>query len=151
MPLDLEVREQLDHVALTRTMLARIDWTGWELKPVVQSTVSPRTDSLLLARDVILCHCGEPEQYGANVKAWVWRWPLHLTVLTSDPERGMRACRLLHERISGWPYERGTKYGKVGAIPDNPGFSIVGTGDMASSKSVFAFACTKLVQAGFVR
>lgn len=148
MPLDLTVREQLDHVALTRTMLDRIDWKARGLSPVVQSAVSPRTDSLLLVRDVILCHCGEPEQYGANVKAYVWRYPVHLTVLTPDPERGMRVCRLLHKAISDWPHEPGTDFGKVGAIPDNPGFAIVGTSDMASSKSVFAFACTKLVQAG---
>lgn len=150
-PHDLAVRDQLDAVGLTRIMLDRIDWNARDLNPVVQPEVTPVTDSLLLAHDVVLYHCGAPEQPDWNVKAWIWRYSLSLTVLGRDPARVFRTCAYLNRCIAMWPHVEGTELGKIGRLVDNPGFEVVSTGDMTSSKSVVAWRSTKHIQAASPR
>ena len=78
---DLSVREQLDAVAMTRAYLDAVEWKDRDFRPVIQPEVTPATDSLLLSHDVILYHCGAPEQPDWNLKAWIWQYTLSLTVL----------------------------------------------------------------------
>ena len=108
---DLSVREQLDAVAMTRAYLDAVEWKNRDFRPVIQPEVTPATDSLLLSHDVILYHCGAPEQPDWNLKAWIWQYTLSLTVLGRDPERVARICGWLHRCISAWPYQPGTMYG----------------------------------------
>ena len=148
---DLSVREQLDAVAMTRVYLDDIEWKDRDFRPVIQPEVTPATDSLLLSHDVILYHCGAPEQPDWNLKAWIWQYTLSLTVLGRDPERVARICGWLHRCISAWPYQPGTMYGKIGRIVDNPGFESRSSGDMTSSKSIVALTSTKRIQAASPR
>lgn len=148
---DLSVRDQLDMIALTRVMLDRIDWTPIGDTPVILPRIEADTDSLLLAHDVILYHCGAPKQPDWNARAWIWRYTLNLTVLSRDPDRSAHLCSYLHGRISAWPYEPGTEFGKIGRIVSNPGFESVSSGDMTSAKSATAWHSTKLIQAASPR
>lgn len=148
---DLSVREQLDAVAMTRAYLDAVEWKNRDFRPVIQPEVTPATDSLLLSHDVILYHCGAPEQPDWNLKAWIWQYTLSLTVLGRDPERVARICGWLHRCISAWPYRPGTDYGKIGRIVDNPGFEPRSSGDMTSSKSIVAWTSTKRIQAASPR
>lgn len=149
---DMSVREQLDATALTRSLLDRVEWRERDLKPVIQPEVTPVTDSFLLKNDVLLYHCGAPYQPDWNVKAWIWRYSLSLTLLSRDPERAFRTCTYLNRSIAAWPYEPAVEgVGKVGRIVDNPGFQSVASGDITSSKSVTAWTSTKLVQAASPR
>ena len=148
---DLSVREQLDAVAMTRAYLDAVEWKNRDFRPVIQPEVTPATDSLLLSHDVILYHCGAPEQPDWNLKAWIWQYTLSLTVLGRDPERVARICGWLHRCISAWPYRPGTDYGKIGRIVDNPGFESRSSGDMTSSKSIVAWTSTKRIQAASPR
>ncbi len=148
---DLSVREQLDAVAMTRAYLDAVEWKDRDFRPVIQPEVTPATDSLLLSHDVILYHCGAPEQPDWNLKAWIWQYTLSLTVLGRDPERVARICGWLHRCISAWPYRPGTDYGKIGRIVDNPGFESRSSGDMTSSKSIVAWTSTKRIQAASPR
>ncbi|NEG55468.1 hypothetical protein [Bifidobacterium platyrrhinorum] len=148
---DLAVRDQLDAMGLTRLYLDNIQWKTRDFNPVIQPEVTPVTDSLLLTRDVILYHCGPPTQPDWNLKAWIWRYTLHLTVLGRDPERVFRLCAYLNRCIAMWPHLPGTDLGKIGRLVDNPGFESGSTGDMTSSKSVVAWHSTKLIQAASPR
>lgn len=144
---DPSVIEQLDAMALTNEMLSRTEWRDRDRKPIIQPEVTPVTDSLLLANDVILYHCGAPTQPDWNLKAWIWRYTLSLTVLSRDPTRAFRLCAWLNRSITAWPYQPATEFGKIGRLVDNPGFESVSSGDIASSKSVVAWTSTKLIQA----
>lgn len=145
---DLSVRDPLDADMLVWELLDRMDFKAHGFPNVhVQAEVTPVTDSLLLDGDVILYHCGAPEQPDWNLRAWVWRFTLDLTVLGPDPVRLHRLCAFLNHRIAAWPYEPATAYGKVGRLVSNPGFQRVSSGDRATSKSVTARTSVKLVQA----
>ncbi|OZG68277.1 hypothetical protein [Bifidobacterium eulemuris] len=145
---DLSIREDLDADALVYDMLHRIDFDAAGLpNVVVQSEIDPATESLLLDHDVVLYSCGAPEQPDWNLKAWIWRFTLSLTVLSSDPMRCRRISALLNRRIASWPYEEPTDHGKVGRLVDNPGFRKISAGDMTTSKTITARTSTKLVQA----
>lgn len=148
---DLSVREPVDAMGLTRYMLDRVTWFERSFRPVIQPEVTPVTDSLLLTHETILYHCGNPFQPDWNVKAWVWRFALSLTVLGRDPERVHRICAHLNRQIALWPYMEATPYGKVGRIVDNPGFESGSSGDAVSSKSVSAWTSSKLIQAASPR
>ena len=141
----------MDAVAMTRAYLDAVEWKNRDFRLVIQPEVTPATDSLLLSHDVILYHCGAPEQPDWNLKAWIWQYTLSLTVLGRDPERVARICGWLHRCISAWPYQPGTMYGKIGRIVDNPGFESRSSGDMTSSKSIVAWTSTKRIQAASPR
>lgn len=152
---DLSVRDQLDAEQLVHTLLNRIDWehgfdwggTGYPGLSVI-SEITPATDSMLLRHPVILYTVGAPYQPDWNLKSWLWRFPLTLTVLDTDAARNFRMCARLNRLIASWPYgEKVPGVGKVGRIVDNPGFRRISTGDMATSKSVTARQSTKLIQA----
>lgn len=145
---DLSIRDQLDAVGLTRSMLDTVEWPDTDYPaPGIQPEVTPVTDSMLLSRDVILYHCGAPEQPSLNVRAWVWRYSLSLTVLGRDPAHVAGLCAYLNRVIAAWPYRPRTQQGKVTRIVDNPGFEVVSSGDITSSKSVVAWRSTKHIQA----
>lgn len=144
---DLSVREQLDAMGLTRAYLDAVEWKDRDFKPVIRAEITPDVDSMLIDHDVILYHCGAPEQPDWNLKAWIWRYSLSLTVLGRDPERVFRTCAWLNRCIAAWPYQPGTMYGKVGRLVNNPGFQKVSSDDMTSSKSISAWTSTKLIQA----
>lgn len=148
---DLSIREPLDAMSLSRYLLDRIPWRERSFKPLIIPEVTPVTDSMLLNREAILYHCSEPEQPDWNVRAWVWRFSLTLTVVGREPDRVHRICSWLHRQISLWPYEPSTPFGKVGRIVDNPGFEIQSSGDISSSKSMIAWSSTKLIQAASPR
>lgn len=148
---DLSIREPLDAVGLTRLMLDGIQWRERSFKPVIQPEVTPITDSVLLSHDVLLYHCGAPEQPGLNKRAWIWRYSLSLTMLGRDPERVARLCSWVDVSIAAWPWRAPTPLGRVTRIMDNPGFEIVSSGDITSSKSVVAWRSTKHIQASSPR
>lgn len=149
---DLGVRPQLDAEALVDALLARIDFAkaGFGKVKVLPRVIADM-DSWAIDHDVIVWHCGTPSQPDWNVKAWVWRFSLSLNVVNRDPDRNFRLCSFLHETISRWPYEEPTVFGKVGAIPDNPGFQLVSIGDIVTTKTAVNRSCTKLIQAGSPR
>ncbi len=146
---DLSVRDPLDAEALVDTMLKRLDFDAAGFDKVV---VLPRdmafTDSYVIDHDVIIWHCGAPSQPDWNLKAWVWRFTLSLTVVNREPKRNHDIAAFLHRSISQWPYDKGTEFGKIGAIPDNPGFQLTSIGDVVTTKTAVVRSCTKLVQAG---
>lgn len=144
---DLSVREPVDANGLIYSLLSGLDWKANGFDPLIQPEVTPLTDSVLLTRDVVLYHCGAPYQPDWNVKAWIWRFTLALTVLSPDPERGNRLCSWLHKQVSLWPDGDMTPLGKVGRIVDNPAFQLVSSGDMTSAKTMRAFTSVKLLQA----
>ena len=148
---DLSVREPVDAMGLTRFLLDRVPWRERSFRPVIQPEVTPVTDSLLLKHELILYHCGDPFQPDWNLKAWIWRFTLNLTVLGRDPERVHRICAYLNRQIALWPYMQPTPFGKVGRLVSNPGFESGSSGDIASSKSVVAWTSSKLVQAASPR
>lgn len=145
---DLSIRETLDAAGLTRWLLDHEQWRDRGFNPVIQPEVTPVTDSLLLSHDILLYHCGPAVQPSTlNVRAWVWRYSLHLTVLGRDPEHVASLCAWLDKRIAAWPYRDPSAYGRVTRILDNTGFESDSTGDMTSSKSVVAWHATKRIQA----
>lgn len=145
--LDLSIREQLDAMGLAHDMLHATPWRERAAMPAIQPEVTPVTDSLLLAHDVILYHCSAPYQPDWNKRAWIWRFTLDLTVLGRDPAHVFRICSWLHLQISAWPRLPATMHGKVTRLVDNPGFESISPGDMSSSKSVVAWHSSKLLQA----
>lgn len=149
---DLSVRAPLDAEGLVDVLFKRIDFKAAGFNRVV---VLPRaiadTDSFALDHDVVIWHCGAPSQPDWNVKAWVWRFSLSLTVVNREPDVNYQLCSFLHETISRWPYDDSTEFGRVGAIPDNPMFELVAIGDIVTTKTAVVRSCTKLVQAGSPR
>lgn len=142
---DPAVRDQIDAVMLTRAMLDRTPWPG--PPPLLYAEVGPLTDSMLMSHDVLLYHVGAPVQPDLNMRAWLWRFTVDLTLLGMDPERLFRAAARLNRTVAMWPHMDPTPYGKVGRILENPGFQIVSPGDITSSKGLRAWHSSKRVQA----
>lgn len=149
---DLSVRAPLDAEGLIDALFKRVDFrkAGFDNVVVLPRAIAD-TDSYALDHDVVIWHCGAPFQLDWNVKAWVWRFALSLTVVNRDPDISSSLCAFLHETISRWPYGEPTEFGRVGAIPDNPAFEQVAIGDVVTTKTAVVRSCTKLVQAGSVR
>lgn len=146
---DLGLCPPVDANALVDELLNRIDFKSAGFDSVVLlPRVTAYVDSYAMDHDVVIWHSGEPEQPDANLKAWVWRFTLDLTIVNRDPERNYRLAKLLHREISRWPYAAETASGKVGTILDNPMFALNATGDVVTSKTAVIRSCTKLIQAG---
>jgi len=146
---DLSVRGQLDAESLIDALLNRIDYktAGFDSVKVLPRVIAD-TDSWAMDHDVIIWHCGAPSQPDWNLRAWVWRFTLSLTVVNRDPDRNFRLCSLLQREISNWPNDSTTDYGRVGMIVDNPGFELTAIGDVVTTKTAVVRSSTKLVQAG---
>jgi hypothetical protein len=149
---DLSVRAPLDAEGLVDALFKRVDFksAGFDRVVVLPRAIAD-TDSFAIDHDVVIWHCGSPSQPDWNVKAWVWRFALSLTVVNRDPDLNYQLCSFLHETISSWPYDDSTEFGRVGAIPDNPMFELVAIGDIVTTKTAVVRSCTKLIQAGSPR
>lgn len=149
---DLSVRAPLDAEGLVDALFKRVDFksAGFDRVVVLPRAIA-NTDSFAIDHDVVIWHCGSPAQPDWNVKAWVWRFALSLTVVNRDPDLNYQLCSFLHETISRWPYDDSTEFGRVGAIPDNPMFELVAIGDIVTTKTAVVRSCTKLIQAGSPR
>lgn len=142
---DLSVRAMLDAESLTDYML-HADFPE-SSGVLVASEATPRTDSASTEHPVILYSCGAPYQTDGNQRAWIWRYSLTLNVIGPDAGSVFRVAARLNRCIALWPYRDPTPYGKVAALPSNPGFQRLTPGVVQTSKMTKRYVSEKVVQA----
>lgn len=145
---DLSVREQLDAETLVFDMLSADTYPEGLQAPVVVSELDLGTGGDVVGRDVIVFSCGAPYQPETNLKAWTWRFPLTLTVLSADAERGAWLARVVHANVGAWPWSQPSSAGRVGRIVSNPGFARVLGDGATNSKMVSRWVSEKVIEAG---
>lgn len=144
---DLSVQRMPDVDSLVKTMLESDDYPD-DATPYVQAEIGLDTDAKAFLKPVVLYSCGAPYQPNANVKAWIWRFTLTLTVLSVNPELAFRTAACINRNVSIWPYRPPVNAdAKIGRVLENAGFQRMAPGELTNSKTMHVFVSEKTLQA----
>lgn len=144
--LDLGVRPQLDAETLIWELLHRsYDGSGEFPDVHIQAGINLASNDFATNGLLIVTSTGSPYQTGAN--AWIWRIPLTLSVIGSDPARTFRLAADLHRTVMAWPFEDATSAGSVGRIIQFAGFQRVSKFKENQGKNITEYASDLLIEA----
>ena len=135
--LDPYQHEPIDAEAMIRALLeSDVPSTDYP-NAVVRSSIL-NDANLLSDRPCVVHDVGAPRDLGYGM----WKIPLSIYVLSSDPDVGNRFSRYLYRRVMAWPWNTaGDVYGHVGTVTPI-GFSRHGPDDMNLAYDVHVWEMT---------
>lgn len=144
--LALDVRPQLDAETLVWELLHR-EYDANRLFPDVhiQSEINLASNDFSWNGRLIVCSIGSPSQ--SESRAWIWRIPMTLGVIGSDPSATFELARDLHRAITGWPFAEPTSVGSVGRVLSFDGFQRVSKFKENQGKAITEYASDLVLEA----
>ena len=133
----LGIRHQLDAEQLVWTLLHN-DYPSLMFPHVsIQSEIGINTSALSSTGEVVVYSVGSPWQTG-RVKAWMWQFPLTLSVFGPDADTTFDLASDLYEKVVGWEFKPATAFGSVGKV-DAKGFHRVAGSKEMGGKTVKSY------------
>lgn len=145
--LALEIRPQLDAESLVFELLQREYAANPQWSDVhIQAQINLRSNDYSDSGRLIVCSAGAPYQ-SSLPKAWVWRFPLTLSVIGSDSTKANDLARDLYRVVSAWPFADKVEAGAVNRVLSFTGFKQVSKFKENQGKSITEYAADLLVEA----
>lgn len=145
--LAVDVRPQLDAETLVWELLHR----EYDANPVwpfvhIQTQINLRSNDYADSGQLILASVGSPVQ-STMPKAWVWQFPLTLSVIGSDSTVVNDLARDLYRTVSDWPFQSAVSVGAVSRVLSFTGFKQVSKFKENQGKQITEYAADLMVEA----